>query len=67
MYNGALLNLHKMMKPQVELGTRVRSETMRNSHRSSLVVRKYGTSSIGMLIKAKEKNQVKLELDVYFD
>ena len=31
------------------------------------MVRKYGTPSIGMLTEAKEKNQVKLELDAYFD
>jgi len=32
-----------------------------------VMVRKYGTPSIGMLTEAKEKNQVKLELDAYFD
>ena len=32
-----------------------------------VVVRMYGTSSIGTFTKAKEKNQVKLELNVYFD
>jgi len=31
-----------------------------------IVVRKYGTPSFGMLTEAKEKNQVKLELDAYF-
>lgn len=30
-------------------------------------VRKYGTPSIGTLIEAKEKNQIRLELDAYFD
>jgi len=32
-----------------------------------VTVRKYGTSSIGMLTEAKENNQVRLELDTYFD
>lgn len=31
------------------------------------MVIKYGTSSIGMLTKAKEKNPSKLQIDVYFD
>jgi len=31
------------------------------------MVRKYGNSSICMLIEAKEKNQVKLEIGAYFD
>lgn len=32
-----------------------------------VVVRKYDTPSIGMLTDAKENNQVRMELDVYFD
>jgi len=31
------------------------------------MVRKYGIPLIGILIEAKEKNQVRLELDTYFD
>lgn len=30
------------------------------------MVIKYGTPSIGVLTEAKEKNQVRLELDAYF-
>jgi len=32
-----------------------------------VMARKYGTPSIGTLTQAKEKNQIRLELDMYFD
>ena len=32
-----------------------------------VMVRKYGTLAIGKLTEAKEKNQVRLKLDAYFD
>lgn len=31
------------------------------------MVRKYGTLSVGTLTKAKEKNQIRLDLNAYFD
>jgi len=32
-----------------------------------VMLRKYGTPSIGMLTKAKEKNQVMQDFDAYFN
>jgi len=82
MYKGAWLHLHKphveLDKARIQsliqnyeqlspLITSVEASYAWFFRSLDVPVRKYDTLLIGALIEAKEKNQVRLELDAYFD